>query len=343
MTCSCAVPLDHEFDDNGAPTIMAQPPVVQSCEPLHGTPGLASLIGDLRSVPVTRGSALWIADQGVDTDGNVRAPAAFLVSGAGSADCNSLSASWLATAVKPSPQLPEGLILPLDVTETTSGQVLSYQLFTPDAGDPLALRTLGFGVGLQTDETQPFATTAVLLWSADRPSFGSSLLRSADALLLFGCRSAEYLASDCFLGRVQQASVTLAAAYEYWAGDHWSGNVDDAAPVVKGVASTIAVRPDATNPKRLIMTYVTPLGSTLVARSALAPEGPWSEPVVLASCDFGSAGPEAFCSGGQQHPELAPPGSLALSYDAHWFTDGGASIGNAWPRLALVAVPADLP
>jgi hypothetical protein len=121
------------------------------------------------------------------------------------------------------------------------------------------------------------------------------------------------------------------------------GNVEDAQAIVKGVASVIAVRPDSMNPTRLIMTYVPALGSKLVARSALAPEGPWSEPVVLASCDLGGAGPQTFCSGGQQHPELAPPGSLALSYDAHWINDGGTSIESAWPRLAVVAVPADVP
>ncbi len=53
--------------------------------------------------------------------------------------------------------------------------------------------------------------------------------------------------------------------------------------------------------RRFVMTYVSPLlGSTLFARTATAPEEPWSSPTTLGACGLASAEPGAFCSGGRQ-------------------------------------------
>jgi hypothetical protein len=94
------------------------------------------------------------------------------------------------------------------------------------------------------------------------------------------------------------------------------------------------------------MTYVPPLGSTIVARSAIAPEGPWSAPVTLGSCALDPALSGGFCGGGEQHPELVgAPGHLVVSYDARTFdADAAASAGLAAtrPRIVSVSIPTAL-
>jgi hypothetical protein len=90
------------------------------------------------------------------------------------------------------------------------------------------------------------------------------------------------------------------------------------------------------------MTYVPPLGSTIVARRAIAPEGPWSAPETLASCGLAGAGPGAFCGGGEQHPELVAPGAttVAVTYGAQTLaTDAGPNADAFWPQWTTLRVP----
>jgi hypothetical protein len=329
LTCAdaCVVKLDREFDDAGAPAADAAAGTVSGCRPFP------AVEGDVRSIPVGTDRALWLADDG----------SAFDVALPASADCE-----WTTTAlgriVDPSPLEPEGWVAPLDLVDTGGGLALYYELFAFDPTAPLGLSAVGFGVAPRDATSGRFVPTSHLLFSPDRPSFGASALRQGEQVYVWGCQSAGFLASDCFVARVPTASVASPAAYSYWAGDGWSSNPDDAVPAVRGAGSGVSVRQDGNGATRLLMTYVPPLGSTLVARSAGTPEGPWSAPVTLASCDLIGAGANQFCSGGQQHPELTPQDALFITYAPQSFAaDAGALPHATAPHLVALPVPASLP
>jgi hypothetical protein len=189
-----------------------------------------------------------------------------------------------------------------------------------------------------------FVPTSELLWSPDRPSYGTSALLVDTTVYAFGCTSTGAFSADCYVARANVASLASTAGYAYWTGQSWSSEIDDAVPITQA-GGTVSVRSDPTGEARYIMTFVPPLGNTLLAQSAPAPEGPWSASVTLATCDVAAAGTGAFCAGGQQHPELSgAPGRLVVSYDARTFaSEAGASRNAFWPRLLALDVPRSLP
>jgi len=350
----CVVPLDHEFDDDAASPSTDDggaddaPAVAAGCEVLGGTAGVTTLAGDARSLGLADGGAIWIVDQATTPDGGLALPAAFVVgSERADAGCGGGSATFAGSAVAPSPLAPNGLIAPLDLVATSAGPALYYQLFASDPTQPLGLRALGVGLAPRDPTTGMFVPTSELLWSADRPTYGGSALSVGGTVFVWGCTSSGAFTSDCFVAKASDAEVASTAGYSYWTGDDWSSSADDAAPVTQG-GGVVSVRPDATRAGRWLMTYVPPLGNTLVIRSAIAPEGPWSAPVTLASCALDGAGPGAFCGGGEQHAELATTGSatLALTYDAQTFvTDAGSPLDARafWPQLVTLPIPPSLP
>jgi hypothetical protein len=215
---------------------------------------------------------------------------------------------------------------------------LYYALLVPDATQPLGLRAMGSGIAFQEAPGGRFAPSSELLWSPDRPSFGSSALVVDTTAYVYGCRSDGAFSARCFVSRAPVADLATAAAYSYWDGQGWSHNVDDAAPVAEA-GSSVSVRAFPTTPSGLaqfIMTYVPPLGGTLEARTASAPEGPWSGPLTLANCDLTGTGPGAFCAGGQQHPELSTGGQLVLTYDARTFAPDAGTGAAFWPHLVTL-------
>ncbi len=91
------------------------------------------------------------------------------------------------------------------------------------------------------------------------------------------------------------------------------------------------------------MVYTTPLGSTLTVRSGLAPEGPWSAPIEVATCDL--ADPDMFCVGVHVHPWLdVGPDAIAVSYAPASLSSDAAARRAAdpqtWgPRIVALPIP----
>lgn len=334
----CAIALDHEFDDAGEPSAPdATVDAVAGCTPFPEGSGVS---GDTRSLPLPEGGALWVVDQATAPDGGVILSAQFVVGPQAAADCDSWSVSLEGPAFAPSPLVPDGLLGAMDLVQTDDAPALYYEAFDADPSAPLGLRSLGVGLAPRNQGTGLFTPTAELLWSADRPSYGASALRVGEVVYVFGCASSGYLTDDCYVARAAASSLASSAAYTYWTGDTWSSNPDDAASIAEA-GSGVSVRPDPTGAPQFVMTYVPLLGSTLVARTAVAPEGPWSAPTTLGTCALDGAGPGAFCGGAQQHPELArdPGAPLALTYEARTFAADAGSGAAFQPRLVAFAVP----
>lgn len=82
------------------------------------------------------------------------------------------------------------------------------------------------------------------------------------------------------LARFLPEDIMDTAAYEYFGADGWSASVDDAVPVVGGPVSEMSV---AWNEylQRYVMLYGDETQGSIVARTSIAPEGPWSAPTTL--------------------------------------------------------------
>jgi hypothetical protein len=344
---ACIVPLDDEFTGGGGETPDAtasdDAAVASGCLPFGTAPGVTAMAGDLHSVAAPDGGSLWVADQASGPDGGVTLAATFAVGAGAGSGCAGWSPQFVGTAFDPSPVDPQGLLVASDLVGTPQGLAAYYVLFAADPTMAFGLRLLGYGVAPQNPATGRFTPTGELLWSADRPSYGSSAMVAGGWLYVHGCKSNAPLTDDCYIARADPASLQSTAAYGYWSGSGWSPNPDDSVPIASA-GGTVSVRPDPAGQSRFLMTYVQPFGTSLMARSAIAPEGPWSAPVELALCDLDPAIPGAFCGGGEQHPELASGGQLVLSYDDRTFaTDAGTNVNGFWPKLVALDVPSSLP
>lgn len=344
---ACIVPLDDEFT-GGEPSADAaaaedDAPVASGCAPFAGVQGVSAVSGDLHSVALPEGGDLWIADQADQPDGGVTLAATFALGAGAGPDCTG-SATLGATAFDPSPVDPAGLLVSLDVVSLPSGVFAYFTLFAADPTMAFGLRLLGYGVAPRSGTTGRFTPGPELLWSADRPDYGASAMLAGGWLYVHGCKSNAPLTDDCYVARVDPGAALSASSYSYWAGSTWSPDADDAVPVTPGGGS-VSVRADPTGVPRFLMTYVAPFGTSLVARSAIAPEGPWSGPVELAGCALDPSIPGAFCGGGEQHPELAPGADrLVISYDDRTFaTDAGPDPRGFWPHLVDLPIPPTLP
>jgi len=155
---------------------------------------------------------------------------------------------------------------------------------------------------------------------------------------VYGCSSDQNGNSECYLAHAAASSIDQPAAYEYAQGaGFYTSDVTQALPVLDG-PSSLNVRAHGSG--RWFATYVLPLDSKVTVQSAVGPAGPFSQAQTLLNCQLG---PNDFCSGGNQHPELDPDASaIAVSYVAASFnTEAPGS--RYWPRLAFPTLPEELP
>jgi hypothetical protein len=306
-----------------------------ACDPFQGVAGMV-LTGDSRSLPLGDGGAIWVVDQATFLDGGFLLSPQLLVGPGAAADCSSWTVTFKGPSFGVSTLAPNGLLTALDLVQASDGPALYYQLAVPDAGAPLGLQLLGTGLAPLDPDSGRFAPTSNLLWSPSRPAYGGSAMRVGSLVYVYGCTSnGGFGYTDCFVARADASALASTTAYTYWTGSGWSATPDAAMSIVQG-GSIVSVRPNPAG-GGYVMTYVAPLlGSTLFARTATAPEGPWSSPTTLGACDLAAAGAGAFCWGGEQHPELSSTAGrpLVLTYDARTFaTDGGPDAAALSPRL----------
>ncbi|XYH93655.1 DUF4185 domain-containing protein [Sorangium sp. So ce1128] len=328
----CVIPLDEARDERGTP-------VLEGCLPFHGSPGLAALGGDGRSLAQGDGSVLWMFDTARTTDGEDIPNAALSAPEVLGADCGAKAASPPAPAFAP----PRGDVIlgALDGVALDTGPAFYVARYQVDPSAPLGLRLEGTGLARRDSMTGLFVPGETLLWSADRPGYGYSAVRSGDHVYTYGCRADGAFSAACFVARARVEDVGSTTGYTYFTGSGWSHNPDDAAQIAE--AGSISVRFSASR-RRWLMTHVQPLGRELLLRVAVAPEGPWSAPITLGACDLAGADESAFCGGAHQHPEAAPEGSLALTYGVHSFSpDSSAGAEAYWPRLTVLELPSQMP
>jgi hypothetical protein len=306
MLCGCAVDLE---DQPPAPKPGPEAPLASGCAPFGG-----GASGGIQSIALLDGRVLWTVEsfEGVVAVG-------FFTTDATLSDC-------LASAGEPQPLFDsERLLIPLD------GAVVDgvTELFFQELDTDLSVA----GVGLATD----LVAGDTLLWTGDRPRYGTAAAAEDGLLFAWGCQPARYLSADCFLARAPAGDL---GAYEYArGGGHWTTNVEEAWPLVEA-SNEIDIAPIGGG--RWLMAYAPPLSREIVFRSGLSGAGPWSQPIVAARCAVPEDN-EAFCHHVALHPSLATtPGRVVVSYAVGTFSTEQVPSGLA-AQLVEVEIPPVLP
>jgi hypothetical protein len=213
--------------------------------------------------------------------------------------------------------------------------------------DGTAERLDGFGIATLDATTARFTPRTRLLWTADRPSFGTTAVIAGDDVYTYGCRKGRGFASDCFVARAPFSRLDDETAYAYASGGgHWSARVDDAWPVVEASGEvSVAYDPGRA---RWLMAYAEPLGRYILLRTGLGPDGPWSAPLPFLRCALPVDDPQAFCAGVSLALELRDalvPEDVVLTYAPATFTAGALDHDERayWTRLAHAPAPNALP
>jgi hypothetical protein len=317
-------------------------PVATGCLPFRGLAGVAAVSGAVRSVATDDGHVLFVADDATLASGD-DVPSFVLAAPAGARvdDCVA------GAAPPPSAGAPASALDPPSLSPLSfAGEGLLYY------SDP----TGAIGVAARDPSDGRYRPSGSVLWTSDRPAYGSATALVTDAtgeggaaetdVNVLGCRGARFLDADCFLARAPATSAGDESAYAYYVGGgRFSPRADDAWPMTTGAASLDVVFVAAIS--RWVMAYIGPLGDTILVRSGVSPHGPWSLPLPVAKCDL--ADRDMFCAGLHAHPALTgPPGAIVVSYAPASLSAGvgarrAAEPEKWWPRLAAVALPAALP
>jgi hypothetical protein len=353
----CAIPLEDTVDpvpSQQVPPTGQAPAVAPGCL-LFFDPArpFISLRASGQSLDAGDGHWLWLFESVQGSDTSWPTPGAIVSAGPAS-DC--FSGVPFDGSPSPAPHIdtatlgPDGFVAPLDGARTASGSILYVSVYKYVPEEPFGVRAEGLTVAQKDESTGQYRISPTFLWTADRPSFGTSVLVDRGFVYAYGCRTIPgTLSAHCFVARAPEAEVDVRSSYRYFdGGGNWIADIELAAPIAEaGSAASVRRYPGQ---DRYLMSYVPPLGNTIVVRAGLGPEGPWSAPVPAATCDVPADDPGAFCAGAVQHPEIAagPAGAIAVSYSiASLSSDAAARIQAAreryWPRLAIIPWPQALP
>jgi hypothetical protein len=213
----------------------------------------------------------------------------------------------------------------------------SYLYFSLDPQN--GLESAGAGIARYDEASQAFVSLG-LLWTGDRPRYGSAVVLDGEYAYVYGGLPARFLAADVYLARVPLDQLAEPAAYEYFqGGGAWSNDPDLAGPLLEGGEMPSVWR---AGPERYLMAYTTPLAQHITLRSGLGPAGPWSRPVRFGACSLPFE--QAFCGEVSLLPGFAAEGEVALSQTIDSFeAPAGATARDFWTKLVRGPVPSDLP
>jgi hypothetical protein len=175
-------------------------------------------------------------------------------------------------------------------------------------------------------------------------AFGSATLAVGDQLYVYGYeerpRKGWFPNRQLVLARVPAGKVADLAAWRFLTADGWKAEPKSLKPLADGLAVEFSVS-HLPGLKRYAAVY-TELGMSdrVVGRFAEAPEGPWSEPVLLYRCPEMKRDKRVFSYAGKAHPHLATGNELVVSYCVNAF-ELATVINDAtlyWPTFVRVAL-----
>lgn len=148
-------------------------------------------------------------------------------------------------------------------------------------------------------------------------SWGSALLADSDFLYVYGFDEARGKGAGkrkMTVARVPAMKLDDLGAWQFRTTDGWSDKPADSAPLAEGLSTEFSVS-RMPGGKGLVAVYTeNGLGDRIVGRFANAPEGPWSEPVLLYQCPEMAKDKGVFSYSAKAHPWAAADDELIISY-----------------------------
>lgn len=328
LLLGCAVNIGHKDDGTSKPSSDA--PQLHGCLPLADR--AMAVTGRILQLSLPDQSSLVVAAS-ASIDG--------AESSVGFADAqpDCLSAS---TPLSARPIIDISMLgvasVALPLAAVSASETFLY--FSAQHSDGLA--SDGIGVARWDADNQRFNALA-LLWTADRPSYGSAAAVVGDQVYVLGGLPARFLSADIYLARVASAAIAEPSAYEYWqGGGNFGPDADSALPLIEGGSAPSLAFSAAR--QRFILLYATPFAKEITVRSGLSVSGPWSAPHVLGLCDLPSRDPSSFCGDLTLFPELSSDTEIAFAQGVASFARPVASTAqDSWTRLVRAPWPEDLP
>ncbi|MEZ4223205.1 MAG: hypothetical protein R3B13_19835 [Polyangiaceae bacterium] len=329
---ACSVPLEDEAASSSAPDD-ASLPVAEGCRAFADVAGVRGIGGGLRSMSLPSGETLWMAEALQFDDGSEIRGGALRTDTDAKLDSSCMSAATADAAAMLTDAEPR------DGVATSAGSWLYVARYEADATQPFGQRLAGIGIATGDVTASAFSVPEALLWTGDRPRFGSSAVVENEFLYTWGCQDAGFLRAECYLARAPIATASELSSYEYAkGGGFWTADIEEAWPLLVAGGEISMARLDDS---RVLLAYAEPLGETVVLRSGLSVQGPWSRAVRAARCP--KPDPGAFCGRIELHPELgATRDEVVLSFALGTFeprTDPDAYL----VRMVRVALPDELP
>ncbi len=325
----CSVNIGHDDD---APSVQAPVLALNGCLPLADR--VTALSGAVSLLTVPDGRTLAVASS-TEVDGTTSSVAFANASGS----CLTHGTALAARPIIDCSKLGAALhCRPLGSVSTTPSDASLY--FSADHADDLA--SDGVGIAHWDASAEGFIADS-LLWTSDRPDYGSAALLVNDSVYVLGALGARFLAADVYLARVPSAQVAEPAAYEYWqGGGSFGSDPDSARPLLEGGLSPSVAWQAAQ--QRWLMLYATPLADTVTVRTGLGITGPWSAPVTLGHCDLPASDASSFCANLTLTPSLGESGEIAFTQGVASFSrPASATPQDFWTRLIRTPWPNALP
>jgi hypothetical protein len=151
-----------------------------------------------------------------------------------------------------------------------------------------------------------------LLFGENEPDFGGAVLMVNGTLYAYSCGASQN-GKPCLLARVGPANVWNRSAWTYYAGNgNWSSNISSAVVVFEGL-DILSVSWNAYL-QRYIAIYAYPLSNNVMARTATAPEGPWSGEKKIFTARAPVDGSDTYDAQAHQEYDVAGGQTMYVSY-----------------------------
>ncbi|MDY3554826.1 DUF4185 domain-containing protein [Gemmata sp. JC717] len=183
----------------------------------------------------------------------------------------------------------------------------------------------------------PFADlTGTRKWA-----FGSAVLTVGDFAYVYGYEetpSKPFPVRKLLTARVPRDKLADFKAWRFLANGEWTADPKDATGQADKVAVELSVSYLPGLKQYALVHTENGLSDRIVGRFAPAPEGPWSDPVLLYTCPEMKKDKRVFSYAAKAHPHLATGNELVISYVVNSF-DLGPVVNNAelyWPLFVRV-------
>lgn len=338
----------------------AAPPVVESAAPapeldalFQQTDGWIGADGAY-SVPVSPQRTLWLfSDTWVGDIRNGRRTDATIVNNTVGVQTGVKEHLTFSIAKQPDGK-PAALIKPADdrgwywlqAGQADGNRLLLFlnQIEKTGGNDVFSFRSIGLWLGSVANADQPpeawrveqiklpntiFTEERTLVW-------GAAVLRVGDDLYIYGTderRGKPFPNRQLVVAKAPLQSVTNLADWRYFRDGAWVTDFEHPSPLAGEMASEFSVTPFG---KGYLAVYThLGLSSRILARTADAPQGPWSEPIELYQCPEMARDKNLFCYAAKAHPSLSSAGEIVVSYvvNSFDFWQVARQAELYWPRF----------